>query len=407
MFIMVVLFCFSPPINNDHRYFEYEAPLSITHYDGVAELNDILRKSEFTQNSYEAENYDSPVGVWISYIELDEMLRNSTEDSFRSSINEALTNIKDLGANTVYVHVRAFGDAYYPSLYYPYTTAFGDSEPFDALQIMIEEAHSLDLSFHAWVNPLRCSSPENADNQELNYKLFELYDSIGEKLVKPEGNSYMWLNPAYEDVRNLVSAGCAEIVSRYDVDGIHIDDYFYPTIDESFDANAFKESGHSFLNEWRMNNISKLVMLMNIEIKKVNPSVVFEISPQGNINNNYTQMFADVEKWCASKLYCDIIIPQVYFGYNSSSPYLTTIESWSNMVGENGPKLVIGLGVYKIAEESEFRNTENIISLQINDAYKLKNVSAVAFYNYRTLFDNGELMDKMNSEREAITEILK
>lgn len=395
------------PIDNDYRYIDYKAPLSATHYDGFSELNDVLRKSEFPQNDYDAVNYDNPVGVWISYIELDGMLRNSTEDSFRSSINEAFSNIKNLGANTVYVHVRAFGDAYYPSLYFPWTSAFGESEPFDALEIMIEEAHSLELSFHAWINPLRCSNNENIGGQELNHRLFELYDNIGEKIVKPGDNPYMWLNPAYGDVRNLVSAGCAEIASRYDVDGIHIDDYFYPTTDESFDAAAFKESGQDSLSGWRMNNISKLVMMMNIEIKKANPSVVFEISPQGNVNNNYVQMFADVGKWCESKLYCDIIIPQVYFGYSSRSPYLTTIEEWSNMVSENGPQLVIGLGVYKIAEETEFRNTENIIASQINDAYKLQNVCAVAFYNYRTLFDDGELMDRMQSERGAISEILK
>lgn len=366
--------------------------------------------SQFECNSYEAMNYDKPVGAWISYIELSQMLKNADEDSFRKDIGASFDKLSQLGVNTVYVHVRAFSDAYYPSQVYPYANVFGDSEPFDALSIMIEQAHSRNLSFHAWINPLRCPSENKVSQISDFYEIKKIYkSSAGEMIVEVADNPYMWLNPAYSDVRKLVSLGAAEIVSKYDVDAIHIDDYFYPTISDSFDKIAFTDSGASDINEWRMDNINKLVMSINTEIKKVNPSVLFEISPQGNINNNYNQMYADVKKWCSSStLFCDVIIPQVYFGYNSSSPYLETIGKWSEMTQNNTrQKLVIGLGVYKIAEENEFKNTDRIIAKQIQDAMSLDGVDGIALYGYSMLFDENELKEKMESEREAISEAVK
>lgn len=364
----------------------------------------------FEKNDYSALNYDAPVGVWISYIELSQMLKNSTEDSFRNEISNSYDKISSLGANTVYVHVRAFSDAYYFSEYYPLTSAFGDSEPFDALQIMIEEAHKRNLSFHAWINPLRCQSEKNTLEISKEYAVRRMYDvSFGEKIVAVESSPFLWLNPAYKDVQALVYNGVGEIVSKYDVDAIHIDDYFYPTISDSFDKSAFEQSGQSDLSDWRMSNIDNLVLSINAQIKNINPSVLFEISPQGNISNNYTQMYADVKKWCKNdNVFCDVIIPQVYFGYNSSSPYLETINAWSEMTKENDSiKLVIGLGVYKISEESEFMNTENIISKQISDALSLENVDGISLYGYSVLFDEDELAEKMESEREAIKIVLK
>ncbi len=407
--ILIILSFIFPVIYNSNITFDDDGEFQNRDTLQNDFLNAIFKNSEFPQNDYKARNYDNHYGMWISYIDLSEMLYNSTEDSFREEISRAYKNLKDLGVNTVYVHVRAFGDAYYPSILYPYADAFGKNDSFDALSIMIDEAHELELSFHAWINPLRCQTDEKISQLSSNYKLKGFYDeSYNEMLVSVENSPYMWLNPAYEEVRDYVAQGAAEIVSRYNVDGIHIDDYFYPTITDSFDSEAFEASGATDLSQWRLNNITKLVMGMNVEIKKVNPSVEFDISPQGNINNNYTQMYADVNKWCKSTVICDNIIPQVYFGYESSSPYLSTISKWSEMVGDNeNVNLIIGLGAYKISEESEYKYTKNILAKQINDAFKLYNVSGVAFYNYSIFYNNDEYTDKMNSEKESIKEIIK
>lgn len=374
----------------------------------ISELRAAIERKVFPERDYRALNYEKQVGVWISYIDLAGMMKDTSHDEFRESIRQAYKNIVSIGGNTVYVHVRAFSDAYYPSVMYPYTYAFGESEPYDALEIMIDEAHKLGLSFHAWINPMRCGKAEDFEAMSDTLELKGFYtEHYGEYVCSAEGSPYLWLDPGSSEVRDYICAAASEIASRYDVDGIHIDDYFYPTTSEAFDSVSFEKSGADDLSQWRRSNITKLVLQMNMQIKKTNPTVVFEISPQGNISNNYTQMFADVESWCASTLICDNMIPQVYFGYNSSSPYLETIDKWSEMADGSGVKLIIGLGVYKIGEESEFRTTDKIIAKQIADALELPNVSGVALYNYSTLFSTESgLSEKMDSERDAITDVL-
>ena len=374
-------------------------------FGSISMFKNIIDSHIFPKNDYQALNYDEQIGVWISYIDLGEMMSDATAEQFREKISQAYKNIVSVCANTVYVHVRAFADAYYPSVMYPYTTSFGSTEPYDALEIMVEEAHKLGLSFHAWINPLRCQTEESFENMSDEYPLKKFYtEHFGEYINSADGSPFLWLDPGAEEVREYVADAAAEIVSRYDVDGIHIDDYFYPTTDEAFDKINFEKSGAQDLSKWRMSNTTKLVLQMNMSIKNIDPTVIFEISPQGNINNNYQQLYADVGSWCASPLICDCIIPQVYFSYGSTSPYLETIGKWSEMTSDSGVKLVIGLGVYKIAEETEFLETENIIAKQMTDAFSLENVSGVALYNYSTLFESDEtLADKMSSEREAIT----
>ncbi len=371
------------------------------HIADLSQFRDILMRNNFPANNYNAVNYESPVGVWISYIDLAQMLRDSDSEAFRESISSAYKNIVSIGGNTVYVHVRAFGDAYYPSLFYPFTDSFGEAAPFDALDIMVSEAHKLGLSFHAWINPLRCSREESLAKIDNMYRVKELY--LDGEARKVEESPYMWLDPASGNVRECVALGAAEIVSRYDVDGIHIDDYFYPTTSPDFDSLSFEKSGENDIAVWRRANITQLVFLMNTEIKKVNPSCVFEISPQGNIENNLNSQYADVYSWCASRLICDAVIPQVYFGYKSSSPYLETVSRWSEMTGDSGVRLIIGLGVYKLLEETEYINNEGIIVSQIGDAAELPNVSGIALYNYSTLFSDNE---RCAAERKRIREKL-
>lgn len=381
-----------------------QASVGETHRTDASKYKAMLLAHEFEKNSYTALNYETQVGVWLSYIDLQPMLDGASPDSFRERIREAYKNIASVGGNTVYVHVRAFGDAYYPSALYPYTSAFGTAEPFDALEIMTDEAHKLGLSFHAWINPLRCGRESDVSGASEVLPLYDLYSAgFGNDICEADGSPYLWLNPASEKTRKLVADGAAEIVSRYDVDGVHIDDYFYPTTSEDFDRISFSESGFEELSDWRRANITSMVLQMNIAVKKVNPTCVFEISPQGNVSNNYSSQYADVESWCASRLICDAVVPQIYYGYKSSSPYLETLDRWNGMVSGSGVRLVVGLGVYKISEETEFISSDGIISDQIKDAFSRENVSGVAFYNYSTLFSEG---GRESSERAMAAEAI-
>ncbi|MBQ8623477.1 MAG: family 10 glycosylhydrolase [Oscillospiraceae bacterium] len=355
-------------------------------------------------NSYNPLNYDTQKAMWLAYLDIDSMLLNATESEFRVSVKEAMNNVTLLGCNTVYVHVRAFGDAYYHSNYYAFTAAYsgtmGVKPSYDPLEIMIDEAHKSGLSFHAWINPMRTTTKKRYKEMSDSYTLKKWYNSDstnGTYLVYDSGTEYYWLSPAYPAVRELICNGIAELVSNYDVDAIHIDDYFYPTTSSSFDKEAFKASGASDLTAWRQSVVSQLVREMYATVKACNSSVLFGISPAGNISNNTDKYYADVITWCSNKGYMDYVVPQIYYNYGDKLPFETTIIDWADLVTEDSIDLVCGIAAYKVGTTSSW-STGGILKRQTDDVNSLSEYSGVAYYRYGTVFladsDIAELMDE-------------
>ena len=366
-------------------------------------------------NGYSALNYSEQKGIWISYLEYSSAMMNKSAKAFRSTIGEYFDNVKALSFNTVYVQVRAFGDAYYRSELFPtgdrYNGTIGAKLSYDPLEIMVEEAHSRNLSVHAWINPMRLMTDSQLKSLSDSYTIKKWYndsDKCGKYIVKSDGRWY--LNPAYPEAEKLISDGISEIVSGYDVDGIQIDDYFYPTTAASFDSAAYKASGTSkSLSSWRTDNINDMVKRMNKTVHSANPSVLFGISPQGSVDNNYDTLYADVKTWCSSSGYCDYILPQVYFGFdNSALPYSDTIALWSSMTSSGNVKLVIGLAGYKIGAadayagangKNEWINNSDIISRQMKAAKKLGNYGGVAIFRYGSIFEpESSVAKQVNAE---------
>lgn len=139
-------------------------------------------------------------------------------------------------------------------------------------------------------------------------------------------------------------------------------------------------------------------------VKEQNPDVLFGVSPQGNMENNYEFMYADVKKWCSEEGYLDYIVPQIYFGFeNSAKPFTRTTEEWSNIVTCDNVNLVIGLGVYKIGQEDEFLQTTGIIGNQIDISQNIKNCGGIALYNYINLFEpDDKLAERTGAELTCI-----
>jgi uncharacterized lipoprotein YddW (UPF0748 family) len=309
-------------------------------------------------------------------------------------------NIKGLGFNTVYMQVRAYGDAYYSSALYPsgeqYDGIMGGAMAFDPLSVMVKSAHDRGLSIHAWINPMRLGDDTDIKNVSDSYLYKQWYNSDNRrgKMVVKSGN-YWYLNPAYSDCINLISDGIAEILSNYNVDGVQIDDYFYPTTNASFDKSAYSSSGTSLsLSNWRYQNVNRMVKRLYDTVHSVMPDAVFGISPQGTVENNAPQ-YADVTLWCKTAGYCDYILPQVYMGFeHATAPYEELISTWSSLVKAPGVKLVIGLAPYKIGAtdnwagsgKNEWINNTNIISRQMASAEKLSNYGGVALYRYDSVF---------------------
>lgn len=371
-------------------------------------------------NSYSARNYNEVKGIWISYIELAPIIGNKTKAQFSAAIKAYFQNCADMGLNTVYVHVRSHGDAYYPSDYFPWTKyacgTIGSAPSYDPLEVMIEQAHALGLSFQAWINPFRLCSDSDISKIPSKYQVAKWYSDAakrGEYIVKV--GSYWYLNPGYGETITLIANGVAELVSKYNVDGVHIDDYFYPTTDASFDTKAFAASGYSDLGNFRRACCDNMVKALYKTVKAANSTALFGISTQGNIYNNYNYMYADVEKWCAGSGYADYMAPQIYYGFkNSSLPFETNVAQWQKMVAGTGIKLIPGLAVYKIGEsdayagtgKSEWINDKTIIARQITASRAVANYGGIILYSYNYVFAPTAHVSQIEAEMAAVKDTL-
>ena len=228
--------------------------------------------------------------VWVSYLEWAAM-DFSTEDAFRAGVVQLLDNCTGLGLNTVLAQVRPFGDALYRSALFPWshlcTSVQGKDPGFDPLDVLLQEAHTRGISVEAWVNPYRLRSsaamPPNLADSNLANTHPEWVCTVDEGL---------YLNPAEPAAADYVVQGVAELVQNYAVDGIHFDDYFYPTTDESIDAAQFAASGAGNLAAWRRENVTALVRAVHDTVKAADPTLRFGISPRATRTTTKTSSTA-------------------------------------------------------------------------------------------------------------------
>lgn len=361
-------------------------------------------------NTYKTLNYSEVKGVWISYLDLMTMPSNSAS-AFRSAIAKVYDNCVELGLNTVYVHARSHSDAYYNSELFPYTKYL--SGGFDALEIMIDEAHKRDLSFQAWINPLRGCAVKDASRMN-GYK-FGDWIGGGTKVVAVNGTYF--LNPAYDDVIDYICDGAKEIVANYDVDGLHIDDYFYPTTDASFDSAAFKQSGYTKLSDFRFANCNNMVKSLYSTVKKSNPTAIFGASVQGNNSNNYNYMYIDVNKWCSESGYIDYIMPQIYFGFdNSTEPFEECVKKWDNIAASGDIPLIVGLTVSKIGYtdkwagegKNEWITDKEILKRQFLESCEQAQYGGIVLFRYGCIYSPAsEVKELVDDEIDALKAVLK
>lgn len=324
-----------------------QAEETVTSY--VQEMEQLYIDSD---TEYIPLNYINQTGMWFPYMHFEEYMYGKTEDEFRTAVHEKFVEAQQEEVNTVYLHIHPCGDAYYRSDIFPSGTYLdGDYDPFE---IMTEEAHSLGISVHAWLNPLRCQTVDQMQNLPESFivrQWTENPDCHFAEIV----NDRWYLNPAYDETVQLICDAVEEIINNYNVDGIHIDDYFYPTTDPEFDRTAFENSGSDSLEQWRTENCTQFVKAIYDTVKKHDKNILFGISPQGNINANYNTQYADVRLWGSESGYCDYIIPQIYFGFqNETCPFAPVLAEWETLVSDGNVMLIIGLGAYKLGQKDEW-----------------------------------------------------
>ena len=332
--------------------------------------------------------------VWIYYSELSMKDENGgTAESFEKKFSEMLDFCEDRGVNTVFFQVRPFCDAFYDSEIFPQSACLsgiqGKKVDYDPLEIAVRIAHERGIALHAWINPFRISSDGDVSKLSENNPAMKWIKNKSRDVVRANGGIYFC--PASPEAQKLVLDGVREIVNNYNVDGIHIDDYFYPSTDKSIDEDFYKEykadGGELSLKNWRLDTVSAFVSQLYAAAKSMSGKCVFSISPAGNIINNYNEQYADVKLWCSKRGYCDWIIPQLYYGFeNEKLSFTIALKMWSSLPLDDSVKMIFGIGAYRINNsDDEWNAGSGIIEKQINMCKEEKNYCGAAFFSYSSL----------------------
>ena len=387
---------------------------------------------EGANSDYVPVNYDNVKAIWLSQLDLcqdyadgddystywagkavyyDGKAKHQTyQNEFTDYIKTIMKNIKDSGFNTVMVQVHPDSDSMYPSALYPWSdymlAGYGSVSGYDLLQIMLDEAHAQGLSFHAWINPMRCMTETEIQKVNISYPIRQWYEDETKKNTDLfKSGSRLYLNPAYEEVRKYIIDVAAEIVRYYDVDAIHMDDYFYPDAKTTYDETAFKsQSEFKTVNQFRIHNIDLMVKGMYEAIKRENPKVLYGISPRGSVEQSKNELGADVEKWVSNDGYVDYIVPQIYFGFlHKTSAFDKMTDMWAKITTSKTVKLIIGIGIYKQNKydtyagtdeaKNEWKTYDDIAKREIEYLDGKRNTNGFCIFSYQYIFNmsSGEL----------------
>ncbi len=306
-----------------------------------------------------------------------------------------------LGMNAIILQIRPTSDAFYPSALEPWSVyltgvAGQTPEPFyDPLQFWIEESHKRGMELHAWLNPFRVAL-NHAQPLAGNHVAFQ-----HPEWILKYGNS-LYFDPGLPQTRHFVMEVVKDIVSRYDVDAIHFDDYFYPyPLKEDFpDTTSFAFYNRGFFPQdkadWRRENVDITIKMLNDTIKAVKPWVKFGISPFGVWRNiaddpagsdsragvtNYDDLYADIIKWQKNG-WIDYTLPQLYWQIGHPLADFEKLANWWNL-HTYGRGMYIGHGIYKInpaSEVSEWRQSGEMPK-QIEMLRKIPGIGGSAFYS--------------------------
>lgn len=344
----------------------------------------------------QAKNYDDDMrAVWIATVyNLDYPSTKNNITAQQTEFIEILDTLKSIGINTVIVQVRPKADALYQSKINPWsdilTGVQGKNPGYDPLAFMVEATHDKGMEIHAWLNPYRVTTSGtdlnalcNAHPARLNPEWVFSYENA------------LYYNPEVEGVKQHIVDTVKEIATNYDVDGIHFDDYFYPsnyplpsgeTKDGSV-ANARRAAVNDMIKR-----VSEAIQSVNTKSQK---NIQFGISPPGIWKNRtsdisgsstngreaYYALFADSRTWIKNE-WIDYIVPQIYWKIgHSKADYATLVKWWANEVKGTNVKLYIGQGIYTDEVAKEITK-----ELQMNQSYP--EIKGSMYFSLKDLLDN-------------------
>ena len=309
-------------------------------------------------------------GAWIQAV--NGQFRGIPTEKLKQTLIDQLNSLQGAGINAIIFQVRPEADALYASQLEPWSrflTGVQGQAPspyWDPMQFMIDECHKRGMEFHAWINPYRVKTSLKSELSPNH-----LYNIHPEWFVTY--NNQLFFDPALPESRRHICMVVADIVSRYDVDAIHMDDYFYPYPAKGMDFPddaSFARYGGGFTNraDWRRSNVNILIQKIHETIRGLKPWVKFGISPFGIYRNekndplgsktnglqNYDDLYADVLLW-ARNGWVDYNIPQIYWQIgHPASDYETLVKWWAKNT-ENRP-LFIGQSVMNTIQNADPKN---------------------------------------------------
>lgn len=357
-------------------------------------------------------------GVWVSTVaNIDYPSSQTTNgEALKNELTALLDNCKDMGFNAVFFQVRPASDALYASGIFPwsrYLTGTQGQAPdggFDPLAYAVQEAHARGMELHAWINPYRITNSA-ADNDRLAANNPAV---LHPELVVTDSDGKMYYNPGENASIDLIVDGALEIVNNYDVDGLHMDDYFYPEGGFNDDGTyAFYKDQYPDKGDWRRAMVDKLVQRMDESLHQARPDIQFGISPRGIWANasempegsatrgggSYSSVYGDSRGWVRNG-WVDYIMPQIYWhiGYDIAD-YHVLANWWASVVEGTDVKLYIGEGAYRTTSSDEAAWRENNGTSELRrhmDVVRANsNIGGYCMFTYHTFLDNGAIYDLM------------
>jgi uncharacterized lipoprotein YddW (UPF0748 family) len=348
--------------------------------------------------------------VWVATVENIDWpsSRKLTTDQQKAEFIKMLDMHKRNGMNAIMMQIRPVSDAFYPSQYEPWSEYLNGKQGlppqpyYDPLQFMITETHKRGMEFHAWINPYRAV---------FNVKRSSVAPSHITR-IKPDWfftyGTTKYFDPGIPDGQQFVVNVVRDIVKRYEIDAIHMDDYFYPYkigTQDFPDENSYRKYGKGLTkDDWRRSNTDSIIKHLREAILETNPSVKFGISPFGVWRNqskdprgsdskagvtNYDDLYADILLWL-EKGWIDYVTPQLY---REMYDRLIAFDKLTDWWGANayGKHVYIGHGIYRAWENSvnsKGWKNPNEIPLEINHLRKNPNVQGSVYFSSKSFEKN-------------------
>ncbi|MFA5474160.1 MAG: family 10 glycosylhydrolase [Acholeplasmataceae bacterium] len=347
--------------------------------------------------------------VWVATVVNIDIGLHENEVAYKAEIISILDRMVELNFNVMFFQTRPMNDAFYDSEYAPWSRFLtgneGEDPGWDVLQFILDEAHARNIEVHAWLNPYRVSQGTEDKATQLDALDNKNFAKQNPNLLVQDRNGALILNPGEPEVRNYIYDVVEELMEKYNVDGVHFDDYFYSYAgtDDTEDNDAYyrtKLTGESKA-DWRRRNVDILVQTLHQKIQNYNinesKTVKFGISPFGIWDNkssnplgsntqglsSYSAQYADSRKW-VKEGWLDYIMPQLYWEFNHSvARFADLVDWWVETVQGTGVDLIIGQGFYRYADNSWTDPSE--ITEQLRYMSQYDEIIGSSFFSHKVL----------------------